>query len=602
MAATSSAMAVASSVATIAFRGGGILKVAPPPPPPPLAKVGSAWYSLPQTIRYFASGNLGNVCFYYCEKLVADYLRSDSAAGLPDFMHTNRDSVSFFMGYVLHIVGQHFLHAMLVYGPSSINTPSKYRKTLFGMYCTLMSAAVGSTMLNGVFLHCGMDKTVAFVSTLLAFSVVNYVVIGWVVERSNEAEAAAASSKTSKRTPSKNVKKDTKPQKKVPPKPQKVLPKKNNLQSKSKTSGSPARKNALSARGGGGMPMPDLAVSREWVRSTGQSVTVDDTDMAYPVPVQEYKARVSKSNCKSSRKSNPLSPRQTTLSSVLSPVTREVLNCSNKSSRASNPLSPRQTTLSGVLSPASGLEISVRGGAMFAPPPPAPISASVTSKISNAWYSILKPFRFFVSGNLGNVCFFYCEKAVSAGLDSVASDLPELVRTYKDSVSFFLGYFSHLIFQHFLHAWLVYGFSTIDTPQKYFTTLFGTYGTYVTSAVLSTALNRVLLDFGMDKTYAFVSALYIFAIINYVVIGWIVKESSKEVVVNKNNSNNNTQKGVQPKKNTNLPKKAVPVQPKKVVRVQPKKAVPVQPKKKPVPPKKKPVPPKKKSVPPLRSW
>jgi hypothetical protein len=531
--ATSSAMAVASGMATIALRGGA-LKVVPPPLTTPRF-IASAWYDLPQPFRFFVSANLGNVCFFCCEKAVSTYLQS-SLSDLPDLIKTHRDTVSFFLGYVLHIVGQHYLHAMLVYGPSSIDTPQKYRKTLFGMYCTLMSAAVGSTILNGFFLSYGMDKTVAFVTTIMCFASVNYFMIGWVVKRSNQGEGAKKTSKRGSKAASKK-KVVTKPppkkdaRKSTPPK------KKTNAQQKKK---SLPRKKPVSMRGGS--VMPDLTVSREWVRSTGKPVTVDDTesmDMTIPSPPPSEESD------------------------------DRVLGCKSASRRAS--------TMSSVLVTSTDSATSIRGGAKAVPKTR---SSKITSKISNTrhtisnkWFVIPKPVRFFVSGNLGNVCFFYCERAVSAGLDSVA-DLPEFVETYKGSVSFFLGYVVHIVFQHFLHASLVYGLSTINTPAKYLTTLFGTYGTYVTSAVLSTALNGVFIKMGMDKTVAFVSTLYFFAIINYLVIGWIVKKSNaaQEAVTTKKGSRqpprktNNTSKRVI-STNTNTSKRAV--QPKK----KPKKAV-----------------------------
>jgi hypothetical protein len=123
----------------------------------------------------------------------------------------------------------------------------------------------------------------------------------------------------------------------------------------------------------------------------------------------------------------------------------------------------------------------------------------------------------------------------------------------------------------------VYGLATINSPTKYLTTLFGTYGTYVTSAVLSTALNGFFLKMGMDKTVAFVSTLYFFAIINYLVIGWIVKKSSQEVTVKKGrqtdrNAKTNMNTNATSKRVNNMPKRAERTNtPKKVERGNKKK-------------------------------
>jgi uncharacterized membrane protein len=508
MAATSSAMAVASGVATLALRGG--VRAIPPPPP----MIPTAWYKLPQPFRFFVSANLGNVCFLCCEKAVSQYLRS-TLSDLPDLIQSHRDTVSFFLGYVLHIVAQHYLHAMLVYGPSSIDTPAKYRKTLLGMYSTLMSAAVGSTILNGVFLSYGVDKNVAFVATISSFALFNYFLIGWVVKRSNLREAA----KTNKKSTS-AIKRDIikpAPKRDIKPAPKKVTKKKplKKLNKQNKSSSMPKKK-TVAMRGGAG-EMPDLTVSREWVRSTGRPVRVDDTDKMDTNAASSYHQQESH----------------------------------DRSSR-------RASTISNVLFSSADLSTLVRGGAKAAskPPPSSKILGAISntkSAVANTFYAIPKPLRFFISGNLGNVVFFYCERGVSAGLESVA-DLPVLVQSYKESVSFFLGYVIHIVFQHFLHAFLVYGLATINTLAKYFTTLFGTYGTYVTSAVLSTALNGAFLKMGMDKTVAFVSTLYFFAIINYLVIGWIVKKSSQDVTVKQGRQKQRNTK-TKTKTNKNVPNK-----------------------------------------------
>jgi len=158
------------------------------------------WYArIPSMGRYFVSGNLGNVVLYLLERFLAVVLLyvlpdknngGDATAGSNDSNH--RDSLSFFAAYWLHIPAQHYLHALLVYGLASINTPQKYWTTLAGMSSTLLVASVGSTALNAVLRQqLGIPKTWAFVLTLYSFSIVNYFVIGYIVKRS----AAAADKK-----------------------------------------------------------------------------------------------------------------------------------------------------------------------------------------------------------------------------------------------------------------------------------------------------------------------------------------------------------------------------------------------------------------------
>lgn len=190
------------------------------------------WYRLPSVVRFFVSGNLGNIVFYLAERLVARFLLPrvvtvawDHDSGAPNHvppahftvatttkqqqqpnhngpMDISRisdetvaptstistqtlDTISFFLGYLLHVPAQHLLHAVLVYGLQTINTPRKYLLTLGGMYSALISASIGSTVLNGLLLqYGGMSKTTAFWSTLGVFACFNYFVIGYLVRKS----------------------------------------------------------------------------------------------------------------------------------------------------------------------------------------------------------------------------------------------------------------------------------------------------------------------------------------------------------------------------------------------------------------------------------
>lgn len=112
----------------------------------------------------------------------------------------------------------------------------------------------------------------------------------------------------------------------------------------------------------------------------------------------------------------------------------------------------------------------VRGGARKPlPPPPSPQEATY-----DAFMKLNEPLRFFISGNIGNVIFFYTERLTFYLLNKM-DGLPSTLKEYIDSVSFFIAYLVQVVPQHWLHAFLVYGLDTIDTRQKYFTTLFGCY-------------------------------------------------------------------------------------------------------------------------------
>lgn len=150
---------------------------------------------------------------------------------------------------------------------------------------------------------------------------------------------------------------------------------------------------------------------------------------------------------------------------------------------------------------------------------------------NDAWYQIPEVARFFVSGNLGNMCFFAIERAIhnyitAQELQQPQSPLPPFVGANADSISFFLGYILQMGTQHLLHAWLVYGLKSINTREKYLKTLAGQSSAYFTAMIGSTILNSILRNrFGVSKNTAFFITLYLFAIINYFVVGWIVRRA-----------------------------------------------------------------------------
>lgn len=117
----------------------------------------------------------------------------------------------------------------------------------------------------------------------------------------------------------------------------------------------------------------------------------------------------------------------------------------------------------------------VRGGARNAlPPPPRPEKGVSLKGPYDAFMKINEPLRFFISGNCGNVVFFYLERLAFLLLQKI-ENLPTVMKDYMDGVSFFIAYILQVIPQHWIHALLVYGLHSIDTRKKYFTTLFGCY-------------------------------------------------------------------------------------------------------------------------------
>jgi hypothetical protein len=119
----------------------------------------------------------------------------------------------------------------------------------------------------------------------------------------------------------------------------------------------------------------------------------------------------------------------------------------------------------------------VRGGARKALPPPPPQKGLTDLNLRGPYEAFMKinaPTRFFISGNCGNVLFFYLERLTFLLLQKI-DNLPVVMQEYMDSISFFIAYILQVVPQHWLHAFLVYGLNTIDTKKKYFTTLLGCY-------------------------------------------------------------------------------------------------------------------------------
>ena len=145
------------------------------------AELYAKWFQISSLVRFCVSGNLGNLCFYFIERLV--YYQLCQMNSLPSWVEEYKDSVSFAIGYLLQIVTQHLLHAFLVYGLDTINTREKYMRTLLGQAYVYSFALVGSTVLNLFLLRTGLEKTKAFFATMVLFAIINYFLIEWVVKR-----------------------------------------------------------------------------------------------------------------------------------------------------------------------------------------------------------------------------------------------------------------------------------------------------------------------------------------------------------------------------------------------------------------------------------
>jgi hypothetical protein len=126
--------------------------------------------------------------------------------------------------------------------------------------------------------------------------------------------------------------------------------------------------------------------------------------------------------------------------------------------------------------------LNVRGGSQSQPASTTSNSPLTLTTIDNAYqryHRLPVSFRFMTAGIIGNASFFLLEKCIYKLLcrqhHHDGSILPALVLNYKESASFFVAYLIQILPQHFLNAVLCYGLDTIDSRQKYLTTLFGTY-------------------------------------------------------------------------------------------------------------------------------
>ena len=146
----------------------------------------TTWFKVSQPIRFFVSGNIGNVLLFYFERISYFFLGHIDewlSLGLPQFVTEYKDSVSFFLAYICLLPTQHLLNAMLVFGHDTIDTREKYLKTLFAQTNVYLFALCGSTVLNAMLMKTGMNKTLVFCLTLWIFACFNYVVINYLERR-----------------------------------------------------------------------------------------------------------------------------------------------------------------------------------------------------------------------------------------------------------------------------------------------------------------------------------------------------------------------------------------------------------------------------------
>lgn len=169
----------------------------------PLIRLYHAWLHLPQIFRFFVAGNLGNLGFFYLEKVIFRCLShlliasTEVYSFLLDGIEKYQDGLSFFSAYMMQIVTTHLLYAFLVYGMDTINTYEKYSKTLWGQFKVYGFGLFGATALNSFLIGRGLNKTGAFWATTATFAMFNYVLVSRVVN--NVVGSSSASSDDSEK-------------------------------------------------------------------------------------------------------------------------------------------------------------------------------------------------------------------------------------------------------------------------------------------------------------------------------------------------------------------------------------------------------------------
>eukprot|EP00978_Attheya_sp_CCMP212_P025345 scaffold81381_cov57-Attheya_sp.AAC.2 len=153
--------------------------------------VATLWFSLPSALRFVVSGILGNMIFFAMEKrcyalLVRSLVDNGPPRILTRLLRDHKETVSFFVSYLLQIVAQHVLNAFLVFGLDTVRTREKYLSSLFACYSAYFTTLVASTICNAILLKIGVQRNVAFWGTIVMFSVVNFFLVSWAATNSSQ--------------------------------------------------------------------------------------------------------------------------------------------------------------------------------------------------------------------------------------------------------------------------------------------------------------------------------------------------------------------------------------------------------------------------------
>lgn len=161
------------------------------------------WFNkVPEPVRFVTSAGLGNIIFFYIDIImydlviyplsIRDFSKDIDNIGwkalhslLPHqkMIQKNKESISFFISYLIQIIAQHFLNAFFVYGLDSISTKEKYLSSLTVTYSSYFISLVGSTICNLALSRRGMSKNVAFWGTIFGFGLLNFFLLKILIGR-----------------------------------------------------------------------------------------------------------------------------------------------------------------------------------------------------------------------------------------------------------------------------------------------------------------------------------------------------------------------------------------------------------------------------------
>jgi hypothetical protein len=96
---------------------------------------------IPEVIRFSMSGCLGSVLFFLLERVIHSVLTNSVSLGNESPTRNtlgflSNETLSFLTAYFLHVIPQHWFHAVLVYGMETISTRDLYLKSLMACYST----------------------------------------------------------------------------------------------------------------------------------------------------------------------------------------------------------------------------------------------------------------------------------------------------------------------------------------------------------------------------------------------------------------------------------------------------------------------------------